>query len=889
MGMRTLRRLWFWIASRRQAAELAAEMEDHRARVQAALERDGVSRDDALTRSRRVMGNVTLAREDAHDVWVFATIERIWRDAVYAARALRREPTFALTAIATLALGSIATITTFTIVDAELWKPLPFPNAQQLITVHCEKPGSTFELISGADFVDWNAQSQLVEYVGGQQTIGRVLQGDIPERVIVWPVTSRFFSVLGVSPALGRAFDPKDVPGTAVIVSDRAWHRLFNDDPGAIGRSIVLDGRAYAIIGVTAGVRLEFTQDPDFFVAINETDPSFRDRQTRTVDVYGRLRPGVRIAQAQSELQTIAARIASTYPIDHKDYVVSVRDIGWFLRFEWRQLFFFFGAAALVMMLSCFNVANLLLSRALRRQREFAIRGALGGGQGALIRQLVVEGAALAIPGAGIGVLVSLWTVRAFAASMPSDLLQRGSQIELDLRAVTFAATLSLITATALAVSPLVFARRMDLNGMLGQSARIAGRSLRQRGLRTGLLVAQVATTLVLLAGAGLFILSFIRLSHTPVGFDLTNRLAMRMNLPVARYPDDARVAGFAGRLIDVAAAVPGVRDAAIVSGAPFDEGAYAARIWPIERPRPAPGTEPISLFFSTTPAYFHALAIPLLGGRFFTASDTSGAARVAIVNTRLASRIFPGENAVGRTLDVIPRSKTAWTYRPGPVTIVGIVGDVTNMSINEADFYNLYVPFAQAPSPDLQLVVSTSIPTADVATPLRRGAATVDPALPVRSLDSFAERLRASLGGARFNLTVVLLLAGLALAVAGVGIYGSVACAIQERSREFGVRMALGATPRAIFSEALRESVRVAITGSLLGTFAAITIGNLLGSALYLVPNQHGGLLYQVSMTNPAALAGACALVITVAVLAGLSPARHATRVDPLVVLRTD
>jgi predicted permease len=887
--MRLLRRLHFWVDARRQASDLAAEMEDHRARLQAAYEADGIAPAEAAARSRRAMGNVTLAREDARDIWVFATIERVWRDAVYALRSLRREPTFAVTAIVTLALGSIATITTFTIVDAELWKPLPFPDARQLVTVHCEKPGSSFELISGADFLDWNAQSRLVEYIGGQQTIGRVLQRDIPERVVVWPVTSRFFSVLGVPAPLGRAFDPKDAPGTAVIVSDRAWQRLFNRDPGVIGRRVVLDGRAYSIIGVAAGVRLEFTQDPDFFVAIDETDPSFRDRRARTVDVYGRMRPGVRMAQAQSELQTIAARIASVYPIDHNEYVVSVRDIGWFLSFDWRQLYFFFSAAALVMMLSCFNVANLLLSRALRRQREFAIRGALGGGRGALVRQLVVEGAALAIPGAGIGVLVSLWTVRAFAASMPADLLARGSQVQPDLRAVTFAIALSVITALALAVSPLVFARRMDLNVMLGQSARIAGRSFRQRGIRTALLVAQVTTTLVLLAGAGLFMLSFVRLSRAPVGFDLANRLAMRINLPVGRYPDDARVAAFAGHLLDAAAAVPGVRDAAVISGAPFDDGAYAARIWPMGRSRPAPGSEPTTLFFSTTPGYFHALAIPLLAGRFFTANDSAGAARVAIVNVRLASRIFPGENAVGRTLDVIPRSKTAWTNRPGPVTIVGVVGDVTNMSINEADFSNLYVPFAQAPSPDLQLVVSTSIPLADVATPLRRVAATVDPALPVRSLNSFAERLRASLSGARFNLTIVLLLAGLALAVAAVGVYGSVACAIQERSREFGVRMALGAAPRAIFGEALRESLRVAIGGSLLGTFVAITLAKMIGSALYLVPDQHGGLLYHVSLTNPAALAGACALVITVSVLAGLSPARQATRVDPLVVLRTD
>jgi putative ABC transport system permease protein len=887
--MRILRRLSFWLGSQRRAADLAAEMEDHRARLQEAFEADGLDPAEAAARSRRAMGNVTLAREDARDAWTFVAIERVWRDAVYAFRVLRREPTFALTALLTLVLGAVATITIFTIVDAELWKPLPFPSPKQLVAVDCEKPGSQYEQVSGADLIEWNAQSRLVEYIGVQRVIGRVLRGEIAERVTVWPVTANFFSVLGVSPAIGRAFSPQDVLGAALILSDAAWHRLFNADPGVVGRSVVLDDRTYAIIGVTAGAKLEFTQDPDFFVAIDQTQKSFVDRQARVLDVYGRMRPGVRLPQAQSEVQAIATRIAASNPVD-ADRSVRLHDMrAYLLGFNWRELYFFLGGAALVMLLSCFNVANLLLSRALRRQREFAIRGALGGGRGALARQLVVEGAALAIPGAAAAVLVSTWTVRAFAARMPSDLLVRRADLMPDLRVVVFAAGLSVVSACLLALAPLFFARRIDLNPMLGQSARIAGRSPRQRALRTTLLVAQVTTTLVLLAGAALFMLSFVRLSQTPVGFDFADRLSMEMSLPVARYSADASVANYATRLLDAAHTVAGVRDVAVASGAPFDPGAYAVRILASDRARPTPGSEPSTLFFSTSPNYFRTLGIRLLAGRFFTDKDAVGAPRVAIVNARLVRRLFPGENAVGRTLEIIPRASTGWTHRPGLVTIVGVVADIKNMSLSEADFNNLYVPFAQAPSPDLQLVVSTAIPTGDVAPPLRRAAAAVDPDLPVRSLRSFEDRLSTSLNGARFNLTLVCLLAGLALVVAGVGIYGSVACAIQERSREFGVRIALGAAPRAIFGEALRESIRVAIVGSLIGALCVLTLAKVLGSALYLVPGQHGGLLYQVSMANPAALVAACIVVIAVAVFAGLSPARQATRVDPLVVLRTD
>jgi len=879
-----------WLTSGRGADDLAAEIEDHRARIQAALEADGLSREEAAARSRRAMGNITLAREDAREVWILAQIERICRDAVYGVRALERERTFAIAAILTLALGCVTTVTVFSVVDAELWRPLPFPDARQLVATELGRPGARFDLISMPDLRDWNSQARLAEYAGIESGGRRVLSGTRPESVRVRPVTANFFKVLRVSPPLGRGFAAEDDRAPAAIVSDAAWHRLFDADRTIVGRTVMLDGRPYAIVGVLANIRLEFISAPDFFVTIDRSSPPFADRQAFTLDTYGRMRPGVTVAQAEAELQTIQSRIATAFPKDRENQVVRLYDLRqYFTGFNWRQLYFYLAAAALVMLLSCLNVAGLLLARALRRQREFAIRAALGGGSGALVRQLLVEGAVLAVPGAALGGLGTLWLVRAFTAAVPADLLERGGHIAIDLRVGAFVVALSLATTMALAISPLIFARRVELSGALGHGTRTAGRSPRQRVVRTMLLVAQVTTTLVLLAGAGLFVLSFARLSHTPIGFDPRDRVLVRMTLPPARYAADQQIVAFGDRLLEQARGVPGVRNVALGSSSPLANGGPAVYVVVPDRPRPAPGAEPIALIFSTSPTYFRTLGMRLVDGREFGAGDGSGAPRVAIVNERLARALFPGERVIGKTLEITPRGSRSWSGRAGLVTIVGVVANVKNFSISEVDFSDLYLPFAQAPASDLELIAATAIPPARVVDPLKGAAAQVDASLPVTSVTFFTERLAATLQGARFNLALIALFATLAVVLAGVGIYGSMACAIAERTREFGVRIALGARPYAIFAEALRESVRIGIAGCVLGALAVAALAKLLGSALYLVPGKHGGLLYEVSTTNPVALGAACAVLIAVATLAGLAPARQATRVDPLIALRTE
>ena len=608
------------------------------------------------------------------------------------------------------------------------------------------------------------------------------------------------------------------------------------------------------------------------------------------MDVYGRLRPGVEMGQALAEVQAIAARIAASFPDDHAGRDIRFYDLRSFSTgYNWRELYFFMGAAALVMVLAGLNVANLLLSRALRRRREFAIRGALGGGRSALVRQLIVEGAVLALPAAAAGTMVSMWVLRAFSARIPQSYLERGGHIAIDLRVAAFVLSLSAVTTLLLALAPLLFARRIELNVMLSHGGRLAGGSPRHRRARTLLVVGQVTATVVLLTAAGLFAISFVRLTQSPLGFEPDGRLALRVALPAARYADDAAIRSFADRLLAQAKATAGVREAAVGSGSPLDDrGGLAVQIVVPDRPRPAKGQEPTAVIRSASPGYFSALGISRLAGREFTEDDTAGAPRVAIVNELLVRRMFPGEHAIGRQLDVIPRLRTGWTHRPGLVTIVGVVNDVKNFGINEVERNNLFLPFAQAPAPGVELIVRTASSPAGVADALRRSAGSVDPSLPI-ALASMTDRADLALKGDRFNLTLIAFLAGVAVLLAAVGIYGSMSCSIQERLREFGVRVALGAAPRTILGGALGESARIALAGTALGAALALLIARLIGNALYLVPQQHSGILYGVTTTNPLALGGACAAVLVVATLSGLGPARRATRVDPIVVLREE
>jgi putative ABC transport system permease protein len=840
------------------------------------------------------MGNVTLSREDARDVWAFTRLEQVWRDVRHGVRALRREPAFAATALLTLSLGTATLATVFALTDAELWRPLPFPQPERLVAASSVAPGPRggWEPLTPADFLDWRSQARLAAYAT-EGTFGRrALRRSTPESAVVQAVTSNYFEVLGIMPRLGRPFaSGRDDRASVAVISDRGWRRLFDGSPDIVGTTIVLDDVETTIVGVLAGQPLELNQgNPDLFVVF---DPAERasDRRTRSIGVViARLADGATIGQAQAELQSIAARIAASFPVDHTGHRVEMEGLaGFYASNNWRPLFFFLAAAAMVLILSCLNVANLLLARALRRQREFAIRGALGGGRAALVRQLVVEGALLAVPAAAMGTLLASWAMTLLGTQMPEDYLARGGHFRLDAHIAAFAIGVSAVITIALSLAPLVFARRVELNPILGQGGRTAGRTRSQVRSRNALLVAQLSLTLVLLAAAGIFLTSFRNLVDAPLGFEPSGRLALRFTLPASRYAGDEAYRAFAARLLEDARATPGAAGAEVASSSPLLSGPVM-RLAAADRPRPDAGDQEQAIVRSVGPEYFRVLGVRIVEGRAFTPGDVAGAPRVVVLNDYVAARLFPGESAVGKPVELIPRTAgQAWTQRPGHAVVVGVIAHVKDISVSEVDFGNVYLPFAQAPAPTVELIVRTAIAPAGLVQPLRAAAGSIDPALPPSRVETLPDRVSDSLRGARFNLVLIASFAALAILLAAVGIYGSMACAVQERQREFGIRLALGQPPAAILRATVGRAVRLAIAGAAIGLALSLVIARLIGNALYLVRGQHSGLLYGVTTSDPAALGSAAAAMIVIAVMSGLIPARQATRVDPLIALRSE
>jgi predicted permease len=874
---RAVRRIAYWLHRRRHEAELAEEMAFHREMV-----------------GRRAFGNETLAREDAGAVWGVEPVDRLWRDVRYAARGLRREPGFALGATLTLALGVTTVTTVFSVADSELWKPWPLPSVDRLVIVSRHGPGVnySYDYVSGLDLIAWQTQARAFEAMGAVGRAGRgVLSATTTESVRVMPVTSGYFSTLGWPIVAGRTAMPGDeAGGRTAMISERAWTRLFNRDPAAVGRTVTLDGRAITIVGVVATID-GLGAGEDFYPVMDPGASDFRSPRAAVIaNVVARIRPEVSRVAAQAEMRGIAAEIARAYPEGRAGHTIDITTLDDYYAATYNapKLFLFLGASALVLLLSCANVATLILTRALTRRREFGIRSALGGGPIALARQLMIEGAALALPAGLLGLLLTAWSLSFLSIRLPADYLFHGDNIHIDARVGAFALLVTSATAIVFGLVPALFARRVDLTVTLGDGGRTAGRGRSHSRVRTTLLAAQIAMTLVLLAGAGLFLRSYALLTRVPLGFEPEQRFATHVSVSGPRYAADAQVRAYGSAALERVEAVPGITAAVIATSGPLESGPAVNFVVPA-RPRPGPGDEPRAIVRSVGPAYFAALGIPIVRGRAFTAADADGAPRVTIVNETLARRIFPGEDPIGRVIELLPRTRAGWANRPGPVTIVGVSANVKEIDVHEAEANSLSLPFAQAPSSDIALFVRAVGDRSAIVPAIRDAIGGVDRTIPVRRIFSFGDLVADSLRGARFNAMLITWFAAIATLIATVGVYAAMSRGIRERTREFGVRMALGASRAAILRSALRQAGWVVGAGGTAGVFVIAVLGRVLGTALYLVPGEHTGILYGVSMTDPLVIALAVGALIAVAVAASVFPARQATRVDPLIALRSE
>ena len=858
----------------------------------------GVPVAEARRRTRLALGTTDQIQEQYRDSSGVRLFETLVQDIRFAFRMLRKSPGFTAVAVLTLALGIGANTAIFSVLEAQLWKSLPFPDSERLLFVgrtDLKHPDRSF-MMSASDFQDWlpEVQDTFSSVLAFQGSDYHSTPGaETADMVTARPVSSSFFDTLRMPPALGRSFEPgEQQPGHdhEVILNYPFWKQHYASDPKIIGRTIVLDSSAYTIIGVApAGLRFEFYGDPDMYVPLVLTHKNSASRDTSGLLIIARQKPGVPLSVVRAQMDVIAQQFARQYPQHDGGRGISLTSLNHFFGGWHAGLFFFAGAAGLVLLIGCANVASLLLARGLARQHEFAIRSALGARRSALLRQLLIEGVLFGALGGALGVLAAMWGASALNALLPQDFLYRNAPPSLDGRVLLFAVVISLAAAILSALAPGLFASRVNLTDALQSGARGSSGSSGHRRLRSAIVIAEVTLAVALVFGAGLFLNSFIRQVRAPLGFDPHNLVSLGLTLSDKRYSQPQNLWLAEQQILERVRAVPGIKDAMFASQIPF-AGGIAADFAIAGRLAPPPTERHDALFSSVTPNYFQLLKIPLLAGRSFNGNDTRDSPTVAIVNENFVHDYLGSQKPVGAELNVFDEGDEA----PSPrfrVRIVGVVQNTHMFGPNEVPFDFIYAPAEQvsvtAFNSSVFLVASTDLPLTAVLDPIRQGIARVDRTIPVTHVSTMDQRVADSLQDARDTLILTGVFAALAALLVAVGLFGAIAYYVEQRTREFGVRVVLGAMPSDILRHALKQSAALGVSGLLVGVGVSLALGRLLGSALYLVPQKHDGLLYGVSMFDPLTLVAACALLAGVLFIASYIPSRRAMKVDPMVALR--
>src|SRR5499427_116158 len=877
LGLR-LRALLF---RRRMDEELQEELQFH-IQMQARKNR-GVEVDptEAMRLARLQFGSCVCATEECREQRGISSIEIFAKDVRFAFRMLRKSPGFTAVALLTLALGIGANTSIFSVVSAVMLRPLPYANPGQLIFVPEAKPeaGISGLGMSYPTFVELRDGNRVFSAIAGLGGHALVLTGyGEPSEVSTVVVTSEFFTVLAAQPLLGRVFISEDGQRGAapvVVLSEILWRNRFGADPGIVGRSITLDMRPYNVIGImpasfhtpflnqTNQVWIPLPQDPLFSLWMT------RPPQEHWMAVIARVRPDISSAQVQTELETIGTRLASEFPAEK----------GWAIRTEPLQqtitgdvklpLLLLLGAVGLVLLIACANVANLLLSRATSRSKEISIRIALGAGKGRIARQLLTECAILGLLGGWIGTLVAYWGVATLVPLLPSGLPEFHS-IRLDGWVLGFAFVLSLATTLIFGLAPVLSTAGSDPQNELGEGAR-AGESAGPRRARAALAVAEIALAMVLLTAAGLLLRSFAQLTSVNPGFQPSHVVKAMVSLPYFQYSTPKQWVAFSEELMTRLQAQPGMQDSAIAGPLPIVDCCVTLDFKIVGHPQPQAGTSDAANYVPASPQYFAVMGIPLRRGRLFNEYDSPSSAPVALISETLAKRYFANEDPLGRQL-------TFGFPVNGVVSreIVGIVGDIRDVSLGEEPGPMLYVPFAQAPLYGGEVVVKSPLTTSAVVGAIRAATHGIDKNLPITDIAALPDVLNASVAQPRFRTLLLALFGAIALVLAAVGIFGVISYSVSRRTHELGIRMALGAQPRSVMSMVLRETLALALLGIAVGVPCAVAAGRLIRR-----------LLFNVTLYDPTTLVLVPVLLVAVAALASYIPARRAMRVDPLVALR--
>ncbi|HEX4641165.1 MAG TPA: ABC transporter permease, partial [Chthoniobacterales bacterium] len=733
------------------------------------------------------------------------------------------------------------------------------------------------------DYVDWRQQAQSFQAMGGFAQTTPILTSETgePERLPGAYVIGDFFSVLGIEPALGRKFLPEENDtgkNRVVILSQALWQRRFGGDPKIIGQQITIGGNPYTVVGVMPSG----FQDPipaatrvvQLWLPLPINDNMRNSRRGDFLDVIARLKPGVKLEAARAEMTGIAARLEKQYPATNTQWGVIVQPLHETLTGDVRPaLLILLSAVAFLLLIACANVANLLLARASSRQREIAIRAALGASRGRVVRQLLTENIVLSLCGGGLGLLFAWWGIQALLALSPGN-IPRLSSISINRDVLFFTLGISLITGIVFGLVPAFTASRPDLNNTLKEGGRTSAESAGGRRLRNALAVTEIALSLVLLVGAGLLIRSFIRLQEVRPGFNPQHLLCLDLSLPSAKYKEDQQTVNFFDQLLGALAQQPGIQSASVSEGLPLGGGAgfiafaVEGHVYAQTDRTPDAETRVVS------PDYFRTLQIPLRSGRLLNDRDVTGAPDAVVVSETLVRKYFAGQDPIGKRLTFgDPQAKDAQWY-----TVVGVVGDVRGVSLNAEPYGQLYTSYRQTPRRALTLVVQTAGEPTTMLGTVREKIWSLDRQQPLYNVRTAEQVLERSIARPRFNMLLITILASVALVLAAVGIYGVISYSVTQRTHEIGVRMALGASAGDVLKLVVGHGMILAGTGVVLGLLAAFAVTRIMAT-----------LLFGVTATDPVTYFGLALLIGIIALLACYIPARRATKVNPVAALRAE
>ena len=812
----------------------------------------------------------------------------LWQDMRYAVRMLRKNPGFAAVVVMTLALGIGANTAIFSFVNAVILNPLPFLDSDRLVIISETNNAGTEMTVSLLNFRDWQASSRSFEDLGGVCWLTFNLTGvDTPQRLLGQAVTLNYFSILGVQPQLGRIFSPEeDKFGAArtALISDSLWRTAFGADPNILGRSINLDGNNFTVIGVMPP-RFELFTKPDIVTPLSglldPNSPWFDRGNHMGIYALGKLRKGISVKQAETEMREIEAQLEKEYPAVNSGNGVLAESLQTSVVHEVRStLLVLMGAVGFVLLIACVNVANLSLARSLVRQQEMGIRMALGAGRGRLIRQLLSESFLLSLLGGLAGIFVARSLLSALISLAPPN-LPRVAEVQLNGRVLLFTGALTLLTSLLFGLLPAVSSTR--ITAAFSEGGRSSTSGPVRRRLFDSLLVAEIAFALVVLTGAGLMTRTMYKIANVDPGFRTDHLLTMRLDTKGPKYENNAAVQrAFQQDVLTNVKAIPGVESAAFTLSLPINGSSWGSVFIVGDQPEPERLKIPIAAFNPVSPEYFQTMGIRLLRGRTFAESDGPQSPEVVVINETMARRFWPNEDPIGkRVKQGWPEWKTPWRE------VVGVVADVKLNGVIETTPLHVYMPLAQSGATSLFLAVRTSVEPKTLAAPVQAALHSIDSQIPVYAVRTMEDQLGRAVVSQRAAMILLSAFALVAMLLATIGIYGVISWGVVQRTREMGLRMALGALPRDVMWLVLRRSMLLVLAGVTLGLLGAFAVTRLLGASLTEGGPGKTPLLFGVKAMDPVTFILTPILLALVAFIACCLPARRATKIDPLVALR--